>query len=72
MREFLHDDGGTASEAVIADGSKCHNRADGGGLLDVNVTPNRAVIRADGDTTLLYVNADGSWSSTAAWFRETR
>ena len=71
LREFLHDGvAGNEAETVMADGTVCHSQADGVSFHDVNVTLNRDVVGADGETTLLDVNVDGSWSGTAAALQE--
>ena len=71
FRKFLPDGvAGNEVETIMADGTVCHSQADGVSFHNVNVTLNRDVVGADGETTLLDVNVDGSWSGTAAALQE--
>ena len=72
LREFLHETvAGTEAETVMTDGTKCHSQEDGVSFNNVHLTLNRDVVGDDGETTLLDVNVDSSWSETASTLQET-
>jgi len=72
LGEFLHEsNAGNEAGTVLADGTKCHSQLDDVSFHDVHLTLNRDVVGAAGETTLLDVSVDGSWSNTAARLRDT-
>jgi hypothetical protein len=73
LGEFLHEsNAGSEAETVLADGTKCHSQQEEVSFHDVLPTLNRDVVGEDGETTLLDVSVDGSWSDTADGLRDTQ